>query len=436
MSSILASLQNHWKSAKTLTASAVNATKQALCNGLDLAIQALDWVAVQGARLILFVPLVLWRGLAVILLVLATVAPITLPILVLGALAASPEYLEGLKESAGIPLQATAVILALGILGNLFMRVLDEGWVELKSSFYRAGKALRNGPWKPRWEIGESVRITRECVLAKIPPNLKCSVKSSWKLMGLGAVGLLLVSMAYPPASPPPVSPPPKHHVVVANVAEANREVTTEVVKVYMRAGAVFSLAHAENAEPMTGAGICLNEYQQRWLDMYRAAIIECLEQERRQDFKRERPPVFAVTAFASIAPATSEGDIGADTSAMTNCEIANRRAEAVGAFLEGKDEKKWQCDGVAEGFRSTDDFCKGAAIKPEERLYEDGDLRFKILVNQWDDPKSMKEHKPVDDGEIPEDRRYRVEMFNRSVYIAVEEDFCRTRALAGGHPP
>ena len=231
----------------------------------------------------------------------------------------------------------------------------------------------------------------------------------------------------------PPASPPSKHHVVVVNSTDANQEVVAEVAKVYMRAGAVFSLTHAENAEPQTGVGICLNEDQRHWLGIYRAAIVECLELEKENGFERESPPVFRVTGFASIAPASSNGNTDKETSALTNCEIANRRAQAVGAFLANKDEERWRCDGVAEGIRTTDELCpKGGDVEKEvlPYLYEHDDgLNFKILVRQWGKPESMMENKPVDDGTVPEDRRYRIEMFNRSVYITVEEDFCRMYA-------
>ena len=384
-------------------------------------VRAAKWVSLQVARLLLFVPLILWRGLALILLTLAIIAPIILPISMLGALMDPPGILKSLKESDELPVQAISFVLALGILGNLFMRVLDHGWNELKGILYRASKALRDGPWKPSWRIGESVRTTRQRVLAKIRPNFKCSVKSSGRLMVWLAAGMLLAGIAYPPADPAP-----KHHVVVANVAEADEVVVKEVVRVYMRAGAVFSLAHAQNAEPKTGAGICLNDEQQRWLEMYRAAIVECLKLEKRHGIERTRPPVFRVTAFASIAPASSSGVADEETSAKTNCLIANHRADAVGALLGGGDDKRWLCgdDGVAAEIEGTDEFCKG-----EDILYPpegDDSLEFKIVVNQWGDPQSMIENRPVDDGKVPEDRRYRIEMFNRSVYIAVEEDFCR----------
>ena len=430
-----ASLLRWWESAKTFAVSAVDATTRALRKGQALAkafasraVEAVKWASVQTARSLLFVPLVLWRGLAVIFLALATIAPVALPISVLAALAISPEIFQSLKEILGLPLQVTAVVLALGILGNLFVRVIDHGWNELKCIFRRAWKALRDGPWKPCWEIRESVRITREYVLAKVRRNFKRSVKSSWRLMGWLAVGMLLASLAYPPTSPPP-----KHHVVVVNSTDANQEVVADVVKVYMRAGAVFSLTHAANAEPQTGAGICLNDDQKHWLGIYRAAIVECLRLEKEHGFERESPPVFKVTAFASIAPASSNGNTDKETSALTNCEIANRRAEAVGAFLANKDEEKWGCDGVAEGIRTTDELCpkRGDVEKEKIRhLYErDDGLNFEILVSQWGEPESMMENKPVNDGKVPEDRRYRIEMFNRSVYIAVEDDFCRAYA-------
>ena len=52
--------------------------------------------------------------------------------------------------------------------------------------------------------------------------------------------------------------------------------------------------------------------------------------------------------------------------------------------------------------------------------------------------PKRREDRKPADDGALPNNRRYRVELLNRAVHIAVPEDFCRvpdSTSPGGGEP-
>ena len=55
-----------------------------------------------------------------------------------------------------------------------------------------------------------------------------------------------------------------------------------------------------------------------------------------------------------------------------------------------------------------------------------DGKRSIGIRVRQWASEEEMKAGKPVADGELPDRRRYRVEVLNRAVHIKVLKDFCQ----------
>ena len=100
---------------------------------------------------------------------------------------------------------------------------------------------------------------------------------------------------------------------------------------------------------------------------MYRAAILACLGERA----ATEPRPTFKVTAFASLAPVHVPGAADRAISDKLNCEIANRRAHSVGAFLAyGRDEEYahlWRCPNVGEDFMRTKQLCIGEGSKVYE---------------------------------------------------------------------
>lgn len=191
----------------------------------------------------------------------------------------------------------------------------------------------------------------------------------------------------------------------------------------HMQAGAVFSMAHLQDGQPKSGKGICLVKPQWEWLSAFRDAIEDCVNLEQERGVSRESLPTFEVTAFASAAPAKLRDAVDP----KVNCEIANCRAHAVGAFLAGEriaDKRWWTCKDVARDFGTARSLCGGDDHIDYPK--GDSDIGFRIRVNQWTDPARMEGGKPADDGSLPEERRYRVEMFNRSVHITVPQGFCR----------
>ena len=178
----------------------------------------------------------------------------------------------------------------------------------------------------------------------------------------------------------------------------------------------------AVGSQPQVGDGVCLEEGHKAWLRVFREAIVECVKIERlRSSGAAKYVPTFDVKGFASVAPMQwSNGD-----GILPNCEVANRRADAVAGFLadEERYKAKWACEEVGDDFKLARKLCTG-----EEKVYErslDG-IDYRVRVLGWPDPREMEAKKPADDGALPNDRRYRVELLNRAVHIAVPENFCR----------
>ena len=86
---------------------------------------------------------------------------------------------------------------------------------------------------------------------------------------------------------------------------------------------------------------------------MFKEAIVECVQLERSRTSElvqqgatsTQRVPTFNVVGFASVSPMQWSDHDGA----VVNCDVANRRADAVGSFLadEEKYKNKWECDAV-----------------------------------------------------------------------------------------
>lgn len=214
-------------------------------------------------------------------------------------------------------------------------------------------------------------------------------------------------------------------YVAVVDARDTDTE-TRQEIKLYMKSGAVFSLAHVEDADPKTGAGICLGAHQQAWLREFRAAISNCLAEAKKSNGEDPAPLVFKVRGYASIAPMDIGGDIS--ESARLNCKVANQRAAAVGAFLidpnNEEHEKWWSCDDVWMDFNRE----PPTATRECGELYEapdQSDDPFRVKVHQWSDPSDMIANKPAHDGKRPKPRRFDVEILNRVVHIGVPLGFC-----------
>ena len=205
-----------------------------------------------------------------------------------------------------------------------------------------------------------------------------------------------------------------------------------ETIRLFLKPGAVFSLAHVEDAQPRNGEGICLGVPQRKWLHEFRKAIENCIKEDPTDDGSK---PVFKVTAYASIAPMHADGD----TSERLNCKVANWRAAAVGAYLINPNEEgpgtRWRCEDVKNAFNQTEPKNDSQCGKHYEVPKNQEGNPFRVEVHQWSTPDEMVNRKPVDDGERPSPRRYDVEIMNRVVHIKVPKSFCRPSAGSESSP-
>ena len=207
-----------------------------------------------------------------------------------------------------------------------------------------------------------------------------------------------------------------------------------ETIRLFLKPGAVFSLAHVEDAQPRNGEGICLGVPQRKWLHEFRKAIENCIKEDPTDDGSK---PVFKVTAYASIAPMHVDGDTG--ESERLNCKVANWRAAAVGAYLINPNEEgpgtRWRCEDVKIAFNQTEPKNDSQCGEHYEVPKNQEGNPFRVEVHQWSTPDEMVNRKPVDDGERPSPRRYDVEIMNRVVHIEVPKSFCRPSARSESSP-
>ena len=175
--------------------------------------------------------------------------------------------------------------------------------------------------------------------------------------------------------------------------------------------GVIFSVGHLKDAKD-SKAGICLDKYQRAWLSELRQGIRACSEG---STTKLE----LEVIGYASVAPMTGLRGV-ADQSDWFNVEVANQRAAVVSRFLELSDGADTSFEACKIGLDGLNPF-KGEEKESgnytvNTRLWEDSDLTPR---------NSMRDSTPVDNGSYPQERKYLVEVFNRSVHIIFKNDAC-----------
>ena len=394
---------------------------------------------VWAARIALYLPLLVLRILGRASLLAAVALTVPLPALLPLALFALLHDFDLARLLDGYSHQFLDAFLFLsgaGLFTWLLKKIGTSAWSAFIALLQTMKKLLR-GQWIPGLKIGESLAGTWRDNFAKIPCAIWETGRDALHLVVLlivGAVLLLVLMPLFPEEQKSVEESETLRYVFVVDAANATdcenqdepkRCLLKENIMEHMRAGAVFSMTHLQNGQPQSGEGICLDyggsDAQKLWLDAFRAAIEDCVNFEQERGVARESTPTFEVTAFASAAPAK----LGDAVDPQVNCEIANRRAHAVGAYLAHKDEDEgkrwWDCEAVAGEFKRAQALCDG--VNPIDYPV---DGKYKIRINQWADPERMEDGKPANDGMPPEERRYRVEMFNRSVHITVPQGFCR----------
>ena len=416
----------------------------------DIVLSRLAEASVWIGRCLAYPMHALFRIVARLSLLFATVAPIVLVVLlaptvlsyIAQTISDTSGYRDVVRELDGDALRFAAFFASLGVAGTLVVTFGDAAWARAKELRDAILNAV-NGEWLPGFKVAESIGVTWSQYIVTIPRAVYNSFLSSGKIVIILLAIAAVLFVAWIGQEKPSISED-THHVIVTPAHEAK----SEQVRVYLRKGSVFSMLHMEDAKfssPNSGLGVCLDDAQRQWLDEFRQAMMDCMKEE--PDFKRlnckdgEEPcpvPVLGVTGFASIAPEQGEGHnfCGQDKDKTFNCKVANLRARAVGEFLAyGEDATRWNCP-------RGDDLFDGAGVCPAEHCTGESQHHrlaitaenppksrsIGIEVEQWASECQMRGGKPANDGAVPDARRYRVEVLNRAVHIRVLRDFCSVR--------
>lgn len=211
--------------------------------------------------------------------------------------------------------------------------------------------------------------------------------------------------------------------------------------------GTQFSLFYKEGNLKTEGGnleiedGICPEGSNLEWLRLFKTAITDSLKD-------KDGYLKLKVRGFASVAPVLVNGDTTKSNS--LNCEIANRRAEALIYFLmlpdsisydstkcrsaldndgrwgreEGKPYTRGRPNTLAwkdSGFTVTYD--------DSQRVHWEGP-NFTVTYKPWKSYEEMKPDKPMQNPQEGGDRQRDLEFLNRSVQIIIEEGSDRTEMM------
>ena len=378
-------------------------------------------------RLCLF----LWTFIRRVLLFALTIAPLALPALALLFLYVYWTTVEGRIESFGEDkrlVQALSLLIGAGVLTWVITTLGKCALNQLREIGKAAWSAWSDG-WRSAWKILEGSRSAWCDYLKEVPNDAWRAFKEAKYLTLCLVLGVFLVAL-YPMFAPKQPTQNVYRYVSVFGATAADQG---SEIKLFLRSGAIFSLHHVDDARPQKGKGICLDPPQQNLLKEIRKAI-------ENRVAKCKSAPTFEVKGYASVAPMHVDGD--ASDSAKLNCKVANWRAAAVGTFLadpsaDSEHQEWWNCDAAETNFNSEHPNECGNFIKETLDGSKDanGKPLFRVEVHQWRQPDKMIESKPADDGEVPDPRRYDVEILNRVVRIEVPENFCGTAASGAGTP-
>ena len=387
-------------------------------------------VLVREARGVQYAALFLWSILYRVLLFALTIGPIGVPVSAFAGLWTLWPKVEGVqviqivggdehKEIA----RGLSLLIGVGLFSWIITKLSQYAWDKLVEIYNAAKKVWVEG-WTSNWKSLEGLEDGwRNYVEKKMYREAWIAFKKAHLLTISLMLCVFLVAL---------------YAIFGPRQTDASTDGTVQTVyryvsvvdggydiELYMKGGAVFSLAHVKDAQPQNGEGICLDEPQRHWLDEFRKAIGNCIR-ERPSD-KDSEPPVFQVTGYASIAPMHMGGNTS--ESARLNCKVANWRAAAVGAYLANPKEKgpstRWRCEDVENTFNQDAPNDQSQCGELYGGPKNDEDNPFLVKVHQWPTPEKMVRAKPADDGAVPDERRFDVEIMNRVVHIKVPEDFC-----------
>lgn len=181
--------------------------------------------------------------------------------------------------------------------------------------------------------------------------------------------------------------------------------------------------------------GICPGGSNLEWLKLFKTAITDSLKD-------KDGYLKLKIRGFASVAPVLVNGDT--TNSNSLNCEIANRRAEALIYFLMLPDSIPYdstKCKSALENSsmwgRQENELCTRSAV-PDTSIWRDMGFdvtyemrpdttivwkrtNFDVAHKPWQSYEEMDGNKP-EQGSSPQSRQRDIEFRNRSVQIIIEE--------------
>lgn len=369
------------------------------------------------------------RTAARLLLLICTVGPLLVPLcLAIVGWTSAWSLLENQDDgtSSHALIGLLALLSSLGLLANFLKRQWTTICESLWQILSRTLSIIVDGEWMPGLDIKKSLRDTWGENLSFLWRNLRDMSVASWRFVIAASLFLPVCLALYFP-----VSEFNEWRDKVLEKVERPSPVividTVENVQYVFEKDKTFVLAHVEDADLESRAGICLDDGQQRWLAEFKKAIEQCADSGPR--------PELEVRAFSSTAPMALGGRVTPHGSASANCEVANQRAEAVVEFLLGRPRERWACGSggrVAVGSfeNGGGQLCQrsdsnGKAV--EEFTYGDADgLNFDLSYKPWGSHAAMTAEKPADNGVLPGPRRYNAEFLNRAVYVTLKNDVCK----------
>ena len=332
------------------------------------------------------------------------------------------ETVVGVAETISL----IALLSGMGLLANFLKQKGETIKKSLRDIFGIARSVVVNGAWIPGLDVEESLTRTRDENLSPIRPSVKEMSVASWQFLKASSLFLTVSMFAYLP-----IKDLKAQQDRIENKVEGLSPVTVtdtaENVQCLFEKNKTFVLAHVEDADLESRAGICLDDGQQRWLAEFKKAIEQCADSGPR--------PELEVRAFSSTAPMALGGRFTPRGSASVNCEVANQRAEAVVEFLLGRPRERWACGSggrVAVGsFENGGGQLCGRSDSNgnpvEEFTYGEADgLNFDLSYKPWGSHAAMTAEKPADNGVLPGPRRYNAEFLNRAVYVTLKNDVCK----------
>ena len=370
----------------------------------------------------------LLRVLARSLLIVFTVAPVLIP---LYAATEGWTYAWHWVENE-VPRHSQAIIGLIALLSSLGLlaNVLKQQWTTMVKALweivYEIWFAIVDNEWMPGLDVKESLEDTWDENLSHLWSNFRDVFVASWRLMIAASLFLPVCLAVYFP-----ISDFNEWRNKVLEKIERPCPVividTAKNVQSFFEKNKTFVLAHVEDADVNSRAGICLDDGQQQWLAEFRKAIEQCADSGPR--------PELEVRAFSSTASMVLGGRVTPHGSALANCEAANQRAEAVVEFLLGRPGERWACGSggnVAVGSfeNGGGQLCQrsdSAGKVVEEFTYGAADgLKFDLSYKPSKPHEAMTVEKPADNGVLHGPRRYDAEFLNRAVYVTLKNDACK----------